>query len=59
MSGKDDRHRGFRLPSSLALPFHLSPLPSGPRYSSDLKHMRMTRSVDNVQFLPFLTTDVK
>ncbi|OWK05428.1 hypothetical protein Celaphus_00001938 [Cervus elaphus hippelaphus] len=51
-------HRGFRLPSSLALPFHLSPLPSGPRYSSDLKHMRMTRSVDNVQFLPFLTTDV-
>ncbi|XP_061041916.1 sugar transporter SWEET1 isoform X3 [Eubalaena glacialis] len=25
---------------------------------SDLKHMRMTRSVDSVQFLPFLTTDV-
>ncbi|XP_015991120.2 sugar transporter SWEET1 isoform X1 [Rousettus aegyptiacus] len=25
---------------------------------SDLKHMRMTRRVDNVQFLPFLTTDV-
>lgn len=35
------------------------PGPSGPRYSSDLKHMRMTRSVDSVQFLPFLTTDVK
>ncbi|KAI2519447.1 solute carrier family 50 member 1 [Homo sapiens] len=26
---------------------------------SDLRHMRMTRSVDNVQFLPFLTTEVK
>ncbi|XP_059944144.1 sugar transporter SWEET1 isoform X2 [Mesoplodon densirostris] len=26
--------------------------------NSDLKHMRMTRSVDSVQFLPFLTTDV-
>uniref|UniRef100_A0A250YCS1 Sugar transporter SWEET n=1 Tax=Castor canadensis TaxID=51338 RepID=A0A250YCS1_CASCN len=25
---------------------------------SDLRHMRMTRSVDSVQFLPFLTTDV-
>lgn len=25
---------------------------------SDLRHMRRTRSVDNVQFLPFLTTDV-
>uniref|UniRef100_A0A5F4VU36 Sugar transporter SWEET n=1 Tax=Callithrix jacchus TaxID=9483 RepID=A0A5F4VU36_CALJA len=25
---------------------------------SDLRHMRMTRSVDNVQFLPFLTTEV-
>ncbi|KAM5294284.1 sugar transporter SWEET1 isoform 2-T2 [Glossophaga mutica] len=25
---------------------------------SDLRHMRMTRRVDNVQFLPFLTTDV-
>ncbi|XP_005622808.1 sugar transporter SWEET1 isoform X4 [Canis lupus baileyi] len=25
---------------------------------SDLRHMRMTRSVDNVQFLPFLTTDI-
>ncbi|ELW62431.1 Sugar transporter SWEET1 [Tupaia chinensis] len=25
---------------------------------SDLSHMRMTRSVDSVQFLPFLTTDV-
>ncbi|KAM9243452.1 sugar transporter SWEET1 isoform 1-T1 [Dugong dugon] len=25
---------------------------------SDLRHMRVTRSVDNVQFLPFLTTDV-
>nr|XP_017531929.1 sugar transporter SWEET1 isoform X2 [Manis javanica] len=24
---------------------------------SDLRHMRMTRSVDSVQFLPFLTTD--
>lgn len=33
--------------------------PSGPRYSSDLRHMQMTRRVDNVQFLPFLTTDVK
>lgn len=59
LSRKDDRHRGFRRPSSLVLPFHLSLLPSGPRYSSDLKHMRMTRSVDSVQFLPFLTTDVK
>nr|XP_040143595.1 sugar transporter SWEET1 isoform X2 [Ictidomys tridecemlineatus] len=26
--------------------------------SSDLKHMQMTRSVDSVQFLPFLTTDI-
>ncbi|XP_060500711.1 sugar transporter SWEET1 isoform X2 [Panthera onca] len=25
---------------------------------SDLRHMRMTRSVDSVQFLPFLTTDI-
>ncbi|XP_006861593.1 PREDICTED: sugar transporter SWEET1 isoform X1 [Chrysochloris asiatica] len=25
---------------------------------SDLRHMRVTRSVDSVQFLPFLTTDV-
>ncbi|KAM5257013.1 sugar transporter SWEET1 isoform 3-T3 [Ctenodactylus gundi] len=25
---------------------------------SDLRHMQMTRSVDSVQFLPFLTTDV-
>uniref|UniRef100_A0A8C5KNG3 Sugar transporter SWEET1 n=2 Tax=Jaculus jaculus TaxID=51337 RepID=A0A8C5KNG3_JACJA len=25
---------------------------------SDLRHMQRTRSVDNVQFLPFLTTDV-
>ncbi|XP_053461118.1 sugar transporter SWEET1 isoform X5 [Nycticebus coucang] len=25
---------------------------------SDLRHMRMTRSVDSVQFLPFLTTEV-
>ncbi|XP_040143601.1 sugar transporter SWEET1 isoform X4 [Ictidomys tridecemlineatus] len=25
---------------------------------SDLKHMQMTRSVDSVQFLPFLTTDI-
>ncbi|XP_036906490.1 sugar transporter SWEET1 isoform X4 [Sturnira hondurensis] len=25
---------------------------------SDLRYMRMTRRVDNVQFLPFLTTDV-
>ncbi|KAF6293796.1 solute carrier family 50 member 1 [Rhinolophus ferrumequinum] len=25
---------------------------------SDLRHMRMARRVDNVQFLPFLTTDV-
>ncbi|KAM8949343.1 sugar transporter SWEET1 isoform 1-T1 [Lycaon pictus] len=25
---------------------------------SDLRHMRMTRSVDNIQFLPFLTTDI-
>ncbi|XP_062961102.1 sugar transporter SWEET1 isoform X3 [Cynocephalus volans] len=25
---------------------------------SDLRHMRMTRSVDSIQFLPFLTTDV-
>lgn len=42
-----------------APPFHRSPLLSGPRYSSDLRHMRMTRSVDSVQFLPFLTTDIK
>lgn len=26
---------------------------------SDLRHMQRTRSVDNIQFLPFLTTDVK
>ncbi|XP_052036007.1 sugar transporter SWEET1 isoform X1 [Apodemus sylvaticus] len=25
---------------------------------SDLRHMQRTRSVDNIQFLPFLTTDV-
>ncbi|MBZ3877256.1 Sugar transporter SWEET1 [Sciurus carolinensis] len=25
---------------------------------SDLRHMQMTRSVDSVQFLPFLTTDI-
>ncbi|XP_012514318.1 PREDICTED: sugar transporter SWEET1 isoform X3 [Propithecus coquereli] len=25
---------------------------------TDLRHMRMTRSVDSVQFLPFLTTEV-
>ncbi|KAM6219069.1 sugar transporter SWEET1 [Rhynchocyon petersi] len=25
---------------------------------SDLRHMRVTRSVDSVQFLPFLTTDI-
>lgn len=56
---EDDRYRGSRLPSSLVLPSHLTPMPSGLRYSSDLRHMRMTRSVDSVQFLPFLTTDFK
>ncbi|XP_006895876.1 PREDICTED: sugar transporter SWEET1 isoform X3 [Elephantulus edwardii] len=25
---------------------------------TDLRHMRVTRSVDSVQFLPFLTTDI-
>lgn len=59
LSGDDHRCRGFRLPSSPLLSSHLSPLLSGLHYSSDLRHMRMTRSVDNVQFLPFLTTDIK
>nr|XP_025852994.1 sugar transporter SWEET1 isoform X3 [Vulpes vulpes] len=58
LSGDDHRCQGSRLPSSPLLSSHLSPLLSGVHYSSDLRHMRMTRSVDNVQFLPFLTTDI-
>ncbi|XP_042537725.1 sugar transporter SWEET1 isoform X2 [Dipodomys spectabilis] len=46
-----------RVRSSGGCPF-IPLFPSGPHYSSDLRHMQMTRSVDSVQFLPFLTTDV-
>lgn len=46
-----DKHRGIVCPF-LTIPF-------GSPSSSDLRHMQRTRSVDSIQFLPFLTTDVK
>ncbi|XP_062821074.1 sugar transporter SWEET1 isoform X1 [Anolis carolinensis] len=46
---------GLELLSGACLVFTLGMFGTG---LSDLKRMSLTRSVDNVQFLPFLTTDV-
>lgn len=49
--------RGSKL--GLTQHFYKTSVCGATTQSSDLRHMQRTRSVDSVQFLPFLTTDVK